>query len=172
MEHLPDRNTSPLHAGYRRDQGRTWDVNRKYLNLTDNIITCSRKLWSAFTNTPWCVQVIMIECADLKNVINYQEVEALKHTIKVHGGRATRVWLDSRRVNPCNNFKKSLPCRFYPSSSGGVLRAMNCHLSFGNRWSTTCLLNAERLCPDARYAAFNIDQKDCYYLCQGGYVFR
>lgn len=25
----------------------------------------------------------MIECADLKNVINYQEVEALKHTIKV-----------------------------------------------------------------------------------------
>lgn len=31
-----------------------------------------------------CVQVIMIECADLKNVINYQEVEALKHTIKVY----------------------------------------------------------------------------------------
>lgn len=30
-----------------------------------------------------CVQVIMIEVADLKNVINYQEVEALKHTIKV-----------------------------------------------------------------------------------------
>ncbi|KAK0133242.1 X-linked interleukin-1 receptor accessory protein-like 2 [Merluccius polli] len=27
--------------------------------------------------------VIMIECADLKSVINYQEVEALKHTIKV-----------------------------------------------------------------------------------------
>lgn len=26
----------------------------------------------------------MIECADLKNVINYQEVEALKHTIKVY----------------------------------------------------------------------------------------
>lgn len=34
-----------------------------------------------------CVQVIMIECADLKNVINYQEVEALKHTIKVLRGR-------------------------------------------------------------------------------------
>lgn len=29
------------------------------------------------------LQVIMIECADLKSVINYQEVEALKHTIKV-----------------------------------------------------------------------------------------
>lgn len=28
----------------------------------------------------------MIECADLKNVINYQEVEALKHTIKVLRG--------------------------------------------------------------------------------------
>lgn len=28
----------------------------------------------------------MIECADLKNVINYQEVEALKHTIKVIRG--------------------------------------------------------------------------------------
>lgn len=33
-----------------------------------------------------CLQVIMIECADLKNVINYQEVEALKHTIKVIRG--------------------------------------------------------------------------------------
>ncbi|XP_037531352.1 X-linked interleukin-1 receptor accessory protein-like 2 [Nematolebias whitei] len=29
------------------------------------------------------VKVIMIECANLKNVMNYQEVEALKHTIKV-----------------------------------------------------------------------------------------
>lgn len=29
----------------------------------------------------------MIECADLKNVINYQEVEALKHTIKVIRGQ-------------------------------------------------------------------------------------
>lgn len=123
------------------------------------------------TLPPLCVQVIMIECADLKNVINYQEVEALKHTIKVHRGRGTRVWLDSRRVNRCNNLKKSLPCRFYLSSSGGALRAMSCHLSFGNRWSTTCQLNAERHCPDARYAAFNIDQKDCFYLCQGGYVF-
>lgn len=29
----------------------------------------------------------MIECPDLKNVINYQEVEALKHTIKVNRER-------------------------------------------------------------------------------------
>ena len=29
------------------------------------------------------IKVIMIECADLRSVINYQEVEALKHTIKV-----------------------------------------------------------------------------------------
>lgn len=29
------------------------------------------------------IKVIMIECADLRNIINYQEVEALKHTIKV-----------------------------------------------------------------------------------------
>lgn len=46
---------------------------------------------SLFSNTSTCVflciQVIMIECADLKNVINYQEVEALKHTIKVLRGR-------------------------------------------------------------------------------------
>lgn len=32
----------------------------------------------------------MIECADLKNVINYQEVEALKHTIKVLGGEGDK----------------------------------------------------------------------------------
>lgn len=31
----------------------------------------------------FCLQVIMIECVDLKNVINYQEVELLKQTIKV-----------------------------------------------------------------------------------------
>lgn len=45
----------------------------------------------SFSNTSSCVfpcvQVIMIECADLKNVMNYQEVEALKHTIKVHRER-------------------------------------------------------------------------------------
>uniref|UniRef100_A0A3B5M0U8 Uncharacterized protein n=1 Tax=Xiphophorus couchianus TaxID=32473 RepID=A0A3B5M0U8_9TELE len=29
------------------------------------------------------IKVIMIECANLKNVMNYQEVDALKHTIKV-----------------------------------------------------------------------------------------
>lgn len=32
----------------------------------------------------------MIECADLKNVINYQEVEALKHTFKVYRERNER----------------------------------------------------------------------------------
>lgn len=41
--------------------------------------------------------------------------------------------------------------RFYPSSSGGGRRATSCRLSFGNRWSTRCLLNAERRCLDARY---------------------
>lgn len=45
--------------------------------------------------------------------------------------------------------------RFYPSSSGGVPRAMSCHPSFGNRWSTRCLLNAERRCPGARYTVRN-----------------
>lgn len=50
-----------------------------------------------------CVQVIMIECADLKNVINYQEVEALKHTIKVLRGRdqqreVKEEWCDLRGV--------------------------------------------------------------------------
>lgn len=39
--------------------------------------------FSQFSPRPPCLQVIMIECADLRNVINYQEVEALKHTIKV-----------------------------------------------------------------------------------------
>lgn len=54
---------------------------------------------SPFSNTPTsvflCVQVIMIECADLKNVINYQEVEALKHTIKVY--RERDEWMEGGR---------------------------------------------------------------------------
>lgn len=51
----------------------------------------------------------MIECADLKNVINYQEVEALKHTIKVcrKGGRMKgwRVYAVTWRVFTSQNGK-------------------------------------------------------------------
>lgn len=44
------------------------------------------------------LKVIMIECVDLKNVINYQEVELLKQTIKV--------WIRICGVNVCvKNFK-------------------------------------------------------------------
>lgn len=40
----------------------------------------------------------MIECADLKSVINYQEVEALKHTIKV--SRKRDEWREGRKGDP------------------------------------------------------------------------
>lgn len=70
---------------------------------------------------PWfCVQVIMIECADLKNVINYQEVEALKHTIKVtreRGGwreRGKRGSLSEGRHRP-RAAKISSPLVFFSS---------------------------------------------------------
>ncbi|KAJ3588120.1 hypothetical protein NHX12_011715, partial [Muraenolepis orangiensis] len=51
----------------------------------------SKRGWSIFQMEPRLhamlvtgeIKVIMIECANLKSVINYQEVEALKHTIKV-----------------------------------------------------------------------------------------
>lgn len=46
--------------------------------------------------------------------------------------------------------------RCYPSSVGKVLKAMSCPLSFGNRWSMRCLLNAERRCPDARYIYYGV----------------
>lgn len=48
-----------------------------------NLCFCQFTAWWTLVCGLVCVQVIMIECADLKNVINYQEVEALKHTIKV-----------------------------------------------------------------------------------------
>lgn len=90
MEHLPDRDASPLHAGYWGDQGMIWGVHRKHSNLRADVsspVIVKYKFLSFQTPLPVCVQVIMIECADLKNVINYQEVEALKHTIKVNRER-------------------------------------------------------------------------------------
>lgn len=45
----------------------------------------------------------MIECADLKNVINYQEVEALKHTIKVIRGEGHQKE-DKKEQGPLNGF--------------------------------------------------------------------
>ena len=76
-----------------------WKANRKYNYRNDRwtrlplLLGCvtayiKKMCFSPFANTCVCLcdQVIMIECADLKNVINYQEVEALKHTIKVLRG--------------------------------------------------------------------------------------
>lgn len=42
----------------------------------------------------------MIECSNLKNVINYQEVEALKHTIKV-GLEPVQTGLGQRTCEHC-----------------------------------------------------------------------
>lgn len=78
VEHLPDRDPPPLYAGYRRDQSKTGPQTRTESLFFPHIV---------IKHLFFCIQVIMIECADLKNVINYQEVEALKHTIKVQGGR-------------------------------------------------------------------------------------
>lgn len=143
MEHLPDRDPPPFHAGYRGHQGRTRGAGRWYQRnlvfpgIPPTFLHVSKCLL--------CLQVIMIECADLKNVINYQEVEALKHTIKVLVGDCGEA-----RGRRHLMTKPSLQ-RFCPSSNGGVPRATSCRPSFGSRSSMRCLQNGGRLCPDARY---------------------
>ncbi|CAL8301461.1 unnamed protein product [Arctogadus glacialis] len=86
---IPDRDLIPSSI-YIEDLARSVEQSRRLIViLTPEFV--SKRGWSIFQIEPRLhamlvtgeIKVIMIECADLKGVINYQEVEALKHTIKV-----------------------------------------------------------------------------------------
>uniref|UniRef100_W5KKD5 Interleukin 1 receptor accessory protein-like 2 n=1 Tax=Astyanax mexicanus TaxID=7994 RepID=W5KKD5_ASTMX len=85
---IPDRDLIPSSI-YIEDLARSVEQSRRLiLVLTPEFV--ARRGWSIFQLETRLhgmlvtgeIKVIMIECADLRNVINYQEVEALKHTIK------------------------------------------------------------------------------------------
>ncbi|XP_030622395.1 X-linked interleukin-1 receptor accessory protein-like 2 [Chanos chanos] len=86
---IPDRDLIPGSI-YIEDLTRSVEQSRRLiLVLTPEFV--AKRGWSIFQLETRLhnmlvmgdIKVIMIECADLRNVINYQEVEALKHTIKV-----------------------------------------------------------------------------------------
>ncbi|KAM7417119.1 hypothetical protein PAMA_016975 [Pampus argenteus] len=86
---LPERDLIPS-STYIEDLARSVEQSRRLIIvLTPEFV--SKRGWSIFQIETRLhsmlvtgeIKVIMIECADLKSVINYQEVEALKHTIKV-----------------------------------------------------------------------------------------
>lgn len=75
---------------YIEDLARSVEQSRRLIIvLTPEFV--ARRGWSIFQFEPRLhnmlvtgeIKVIMIECSDLRNVINYQEVEDLKHTIRV-----------------------------------------------------------------------------------------
>ncbi|KAJ3588285.1 hypothetical protein NHX12_011878 [Muraenolepis orangiensis] len=85
---IPDRDLMPSSI-YIEDLARSVKQSRRLIIiLTPEFV--SKRGWSIFQIEPRLhamlvtgeIKVIMIECADLKSVINYQEVEALKNTIK------------------------------------------------------------------------------------------
>ncbi|XP_046871077.1 X-linked interleukin-1 receptor accessory protein-like 2 [Hypomesus transpacificus] len=86
---IPDRDLIPSNI-YIEDLARSVEQSRRLiLVLTPEFV--AKRGWSIFQLETRLhsmlvtgeIKVIMIECADLRSVINYQEVEALKHTIKV-----------------------------------------------------------------------------------------
>ncbi|XP_077466454.1 X-linked interleukin-1 receptor accessory protein-like 2 isoform X1 [Stigmatopora argus] len=86
---LPDRDLIPS-STYIEDLARSVLQSRRLIIvLTPEFV--AKRGWSIFQIETRLhsmlvtgeIKVIMIECADLKSVINFQEVEALKHTIKV-----------------------------------------------------------------------------------------
>uniref|UniRef100_A0A667Y2B0 Interleukin 1 receptor accessory protein-like 2 n=1 Tax=Myripristis murdjan TaxID=586833 RepID=A0A667Y2B0_9TELE len=86
---IPDRDLIPSSI-YIEDFTRSVEQSRRLIIvLTPEFV--AKRGWSIFQIETRLhsmlvtgeIKVIMIECADLKSVINYQEVEALKHTIKV-----------------------------------------------------------------------------------------
>ncbi|KAM9512028.1 X-linked interleukin-1 receptor accessory protein-like 2 isoform 2-T3 [Salvelinus alpinus] len=88
---IPDRDLIPSsHSIYIEDLARSVEQSRRLIIvLTPEFV--AKRGWSIFQLETRLhsmlvtgeIKVIMIECADLKSVINYQEVEALKNTIKV-----------------------------------------------------------------------------------------
>ncbi|XP_051506293.1 X-linked interleukin-1 receptor accessory protein-like 2 [Myxocyprinus asiaticus] len=85
---IPHRDLIPS-STYIEDLARSVEQSRRLIIvLTPEFV--ARRGWSIFQFEPRLhsmlmtgeIKVIMIECSDLRNVINYQEVEDLKHTIR------------------------------------------------------------------------------------------
>ncbi|XP_039622212.1 X-linked interleukin-1 receptor accessory protein-like 2 [Polypterus senegalus] len=86
---IPDRDLIPSSI-YIEDLARGVEQSRRLIIvLTPDFVT--RRGWSIFQLENRLhsmlvtgeIKVIMIECTDLRGIMNYQEVEALKHTIKL-----------------------------------------------------------------------------------------
>ncbi|XP_029113000.1 X-linked interleukin-1 receptor accessory protein-like 2 [Scleropages formosus] len=86
---IPDRDLIPSSI-YMEDMARGLEQSRRLIIvLTPEFV--AKRGWSIFQLESRLhsmlvmgeIKVILIECADLRGVINYQEVEALKHTIKL-----------------------------------------------------------------------------------------
>ncbi|KAK6473807.1 X-linked interleukin-1 receptor accessory protein-like 2 isoform X1 [Huso huso] len=86
---IPSRDLMPSSI-YIEDLARCMEQSRRLIIvLTPEFVT--KRGWSIFQLESRLhsmlvtgeIKVIMIECTDLKGVMNYQEVEALKHTIKL-----------------------------------------------------------------------------------------
>uniref|UniRef100_A0A8C1NT73 X-linked interleukin-1 receptor accessory protein-like 2 n=1 Tax=Cyprinus carpio TaxID=7962 RepID=A0A8C1NT73_CYPCA len=86
---IPHRDLIPSNT-YIEDLARSVEQSRRLIIvLTPEFV--ARRGWSIFQFEPRLhsmlvtgeIKVIMIECSDLRSVINYQEVEDLKHTIRV-----------------------------------------------------------------------------------------
>ncbi|XP_043913178.1 X-linked interleukin-1 receptor accessory protein-like 2 [Protopterus annectens] len=86
---IPERDLIPT-GTYIEDLARCVEQSRRLIIvMTSNYVT--RRGWSIFELENRLhnmivageIKVILIECTDLKSVVNYQEVEALKHSIKL-----------------------------------------------------------------------------------------
>ncbi|XP_060944958.1 interleukin-1 receptor accessory protein-like 1-A [Limanda limanda] len=86
-EHYPD--DTRLFGAYIEDVARCVDQSKRLIIvMTPNYVV--RRGWSIFELETRLrnmlvtgeIKVILIECAELRGIMNYQEVEALKHTIK------------------------------------------------------------------------------------------
>ncbi|GCB60876.1 hypothetical protein scyTo_0006950 [Scyliorhinus torazame] len=86
---IPDRDLIPT-GTYVEDVARCIDQSKRLIIvLTPNYVI--RRGWSIFELETRLrnmlvtgeIKVILIECSELRGIINYQEIEALKHTIKL-----------------------------------------------------------------------------------------
>ncbi|XP_073772058.1 interleukin-1 receptor accessory protein-like 1-B isoform X4 [Danio rerio] len=86
---IPDRDLIPT-GTYIEDVARCVDQSKRLIIvMTPNYVV--RRGWSIFELETRLrnmlvsgeIKVILIECSDLRGIMNYQEVEALKHTIKL-----------------------------------------------------------------------------------------
>uniref|UniRef100_A0A8C6S2I4 Interleukin-1 receptor accessory protein-like 1 n=1 Tax=Neogobius melanostomus TaxID=47308 RepID=A0A8C6S2I4_9GOBI len=87
---IPDRDLIPQEVTYIEDVARCVDQSKRLIIvMTPSYVV--RRGWSIFELETRLrnmlvtgeIKVILIECAELRGIMNYQEVEALKHTIKL-----------------------------------------------------------------------------------------